>query len=405
MAPSTTLTRDALFEAVWKTPMSRLARDFGISDVALAKICKKLDVPIPGRGHWARVAAGQRVRVPKLPKARPDTRTEFTIAEREPRRKAEKVDVPIVTIVESLTGAHPAVRRLSGLLDGREQGREKTLYLRGDSEATVRLTSATKRRALLVLDAVLRTLDQRGHAVSFDVPNDAWSPYSLQVKVGAEVIKLFIAEPSTRTDHKLTVQEQADRTRYGSTYAPKYDFNTSGKLTLRARGAYGMSRRWSDGSRQRLEDILGEVVIGIEDVAARTAARRAELEESWRRQAAEQRRAETGRVLEHYEDALAAELDAAVEDLRRADAIRALVRSVGSAPVPNDKAGAVRAWLAWASAWADALDPRTNPIGVVRVVAPDAAAMSEEEFRYWREWPESERRAGTYGPRFEPHGV
>jgi hypothetical protein len=215
--------------------MSRLARDFGISDVALAKICKKLDVPIPGRGYWARVAAGQRVRVPKLPKARADARTEFTIAEREPRPKVEKLDVPIVTMAESLTGAHPAVRRLSSLLDGREPGREKTLYLRGDSEATIRLTSGTKRRALLVLDAVLKALDQRGHAVTFEVPNDAWSPHSLQIKVGAEVIKLFLAEPSTRTDHKLTVQEQADRTRYGSTYAPKYDFNTSGKLTLRAR--------------------------------------------------------------------------------------------------------------------------------------------------------------------------
>ena len=71
MQTGITLTRDALYEEAWKTPMSRLAVEIGISDVALAKICRKLDVPIPGRGHWARVANGQKIKRPKLPKARP----------------------------------------------------------------------------------------------------------------------------------------------------------------------------------------------------------------------------------------------------------------------------------------------------------------------------------------------
>jgi hypothetical protein len=405
MAPSTTLTRDALFAAVWKTPMTRLARDFGISDVALAKICKKLDVPIPGRGHWARVAAGQRVRVPRLPKARADTRPEFTITERTPRSQTEKMVPPAVSIGESLARAHPAVRRLSGLLDGREPDREKTLYLRGDSEATVRLSQGTKRRALLILDVVLKNLETRGHVVTFEVPTDTWSPHHLHVKVGAETLKLFISESLTRTAHKLTAKEDADRVRYGSTYAPKYDFNPSGRLSLRARGTYATSRRWSDGSRQRLEGVLGEVVVGIEEVARRTAEKRAALQESWRRQAEEQRRRETGSVLENYERALVSELDEAVEGLRRADAIRELVRSVGSAPISPAKETAVRSWLAWAKAWADSIDPRTHPMGVVRVVSPDAAAMTDDEFRYWRDWPDSEKRAGTYGPRLEPHGA
>lgn len=48
--------------------MTELAQDFGLSDVALAKRCRKLAVPIPGRGYWARVAAGQTPRQPALPK-------------------------------------------------------------------------------------------------------------------------------------------------------------------------------------------------------------------------------------------------------------------------------------------------------------------------------------------------
>jgi hypothetical protein len=50
--------------------MQRLAKQFNLSDVALAKRCRKLNIPVPGRGYWARKTAGQRVRVTPLPKAR-----------------------------------------------------------------------------------------------------------------------------------------------------------------------------------------------------------------------------------------------------------------------------------------------------------------------------------------------
>jgi hypothetical protein len=54
-----TLTRQSLYDLVWSTPMSTLAKDFGISDVALAKRCRAIDVPVPPRGYWARRGAGR----------------------------------------------------------------------------------------------------------------------------------------------------------------------------------------------------------------------------------------------------------------------------------------------------------------------------------------------------------
>ena len=54
-----TLSRQDLYELVWSKPISDLAKDFGLSDVALAKRCRKLGIPVPGRGYWARVSAGQ----------------------------------------------------------------------------------------------------------------------------------------------------------------------------------------------------------------------------------------------------------------------------------------------------------------------------------------------------------
>lgn len=60
--------REDLYQQVWQEPMQILARRYGVSDVALAKTCRKLLVPLPGRGYWAKKAAGKRVPPrPKLP--------------------------------------------------------------------------------------------------------------------------------------------------------------------------------------------------------------------------------------------------------------------------------------------------------------------------------------------------
>ena len=53
---SITISRDRLYELVWAQPITTLARDFGISANALAKICDRMLVPHPGRGHWAKAA-------------------------------------------------------------------------------------------------------------------------------------------------------------------------------------------------------------------------------------------------------------------------------------------------------------------------------------------------------------
>src|SRR5688500_7652637 len=64
------LSREALYKAVWSEPMRVLAPRLGVSDVALAKACRRAAVPVPERGFWARRKVGARAETPKLP-ARP----------------------------------------------------------------------------------------------------------------------------------------------------------------------------------------------------------------------------------------------------------------------------------------------------------------------------------------------
>lgn len=48
------ISRKQLYEEVWSQPMQRLAEKYDISDVGLAKACKRAGIPLPGRGYWAK---------------------------------------------------------------------------------------------------------------------------------------------------------------------------------------------------------------------------------------------------------------------------------------------------------------------------------------------------------------
>ena len=51
--PKRKFTRQELYNLVWGKPVSRIAKDYGISDVALRKICKQHDIPLASNKWWA----------------------------------------------------------------------------------------------------------------------------------------------------------------------------------------------------------------------------------------------------------------------------------------------------------------------------------------------------------------
>lgn len=55
----TSPTREELEALVWSMPTVKVAEILGISDVAVAKRCKKLGIDKPPRGYWAKMTAGK----------------------------------------------------------------------------------------------------------------------------------------------------------------------------------------------------------------------------------------------------------------------------------------------------------------------------------------------------------
>mgnify|MGYP003609894025 CR=1 FL=1 len=52
------ISKPDLLALVWAMPTTEVAKILGVSDVAVAKRCKRFSITKPPRGYWAKIAAG-----------------------------------------------------------------------------------------------------------------------------------------------------------------------------------------------------------------------------------------------------------------------------------------------------------------------------------------------------------
>src|SRR5690348_12071647 len=62
-----TWNRDELYAQIWEEPLIKVAAKYGISAVMLGKVCRKLQIPLPGRGYWAKKEFGKPLEKIPLP--------------------------------------------------------------------------------------------------------------------------------------------------------------------------------------------------------------------------------------------------------------------------------------------------------------------------------------------------
>lgn len=85
------MKRSELHEKVWSMPMTKLAKELGISDVGLAKACRRHDVPVPTRGYWAKLKAGQNPPQTPLPTPELDVVVHFATSDPEERARQKVI--------------------------------------------------------------------------------------------------------------------------------------------------------------------------------------------------------------------------------------------------------------------------------------------------------------------------
>jgi hypothetical protein len=389
--PPLTLSREDLYELVWSKPMVELAADLGLSDVALAKRCGKLGVPVPGRGYWARVAAGQEPHRPTLPKRDREITDHAALAfaplEQEPPVTAPpdlapeeaamraQIDAVVVPPLPGLGAACPAIQRLAHR-DRVIPPKDICWARRADRHGPIleiHVSDAQAVRALMLADAVLRAAASLGWPFEAIKPKD--TDYRLRtaepadplplgaITVAGEPIAIRLDEPQRRVPHVPTAAETRRRQRGESVWAPPWDHDWSGRLCLHAHEPPSRypDRIWHDGKRRRLEDQIPVILHGLLDLALRIKARRAQHEQ-WERERREQERLERERSIRRE-----AELKRIHELERQAEAwfrarllqryIRAARRALGADQVTAQRGDAQVDFFAWAQGYVEQLDP------------------------------------------------
>lgn len=332
------LLRDELFEMVWSEPISKVGPKLGVSDVALAKICRKLDVPRPPRGYWARLQHGYPVEKPSLPNPKKGTPNSYCL---QPVRQAEELPAlpnrpaPEVTVKARVARYNPIVAELRSELKSGWQDQ----YGRIRSYHGISVSQASVSRVSRILDALIRALDERS------IPTRI-GEHGLECIIAGEAIRLELHEPSSRQ----TPKNQSD---YGY---PRWEYVPTGKLTLTLGSWYlsGYRTTWSDGKTKSLEEHLGVIVAALED-APRVILAKKEKQRLERIARARERLCEERRFnLYAFTQERAKKIDELVENIDKANSIRALIEAVESA---SDAPASTKRLARWADLYADHVDP------------------------------------------------
>jgi len=389
----TELTRRELYDLIWARPTVRVAADLGISDVALHKICERHRVPTPGRGYWAKVAAGKPVKKAlfhEIREGRPDRiRIEESWHKSMPpavleARSRAMVEAKRVTKELSPTrsidqGLHPIADRFKQKIDKASPGSDGFIRVSGHDLFPITITPAVAPRVLTILDLVARQADARGH----DFASDG---HALCLKVGDELIPLELTEKTDKVAHKPTEAELASLRRWEADRARKqlraewlsewdkprileWDIVPDGRLGLTIDGADrgdGLRRTFADGARQRIETMLDHVFAAAAACATARRVRREDAErrkQRWQEEESRRREAERRRVLEEKRWEF---LERQMKLHEEAGRIEAFVREYTSRHAVDDLPPSCRKLIHWAE----------NRVRAIRAaIAPDQLAI------------------------------
>jgi hypothetical protein len=370
---SPSLTREQLYHMVWEEPTRVIAPRLGLSDVGLAKVCRKLHIPRPWRGYWRERETGYRPRQPKLPlwpahlgkepsaiTFQPRTRTGATPEPHpaEPdtvqqQRVYESLPQHRLDVAAQLSESDRLVRRAARLL---KRTGNRNLLRPGEWPCLdIKVTKTSLDRALRIFDTILKGL----HARRWMVVTQEKHPFETQVKVLDEVLSISISE-------KVRQVERPQSPRRDTPYIPfeeRYSYESTGTLTLRIApgpSSYANARSWTDGKRRRIESCLNDVMIGFVQLAEGQKAQRREAEQR-RLDAleAERRRLIVLERMEREKDRRE-ELQRQAQSWGQTQQLRDYVsalREAARAHLQAEPDGRLARWIRWAEAYITELDP------------------------------------------------
>lgn len=371
------VNRRELYDQVWSVPMARLAKEYGLSDSGLAKICRKHNIPRPPRGYWAKTAAGQKLKHSPLPAGDPGIVIEITPYLHQTRElNAQETDSDILTMLpaessivvsKKLGRAHLLVKQSTEVLKNCKPDPIGILGASDKACLDIKVSRKSLSRALRIMEALIKALEKRGGLLSISEGLTLVS--ILDVRLGFGISEQIARKKIEAKDHDLDGYYRFGHSRFDEQRIP------SGILclTLNDPDFYWDShfrKNWRDSERRPLENGLDSFMKGLLNLAIHKKERIRQKEEEKHQQLERQRireeeerlRAEKLRLIKEEQKRLSG-LVSAAEAWKKSILVRDFINAVEAAAragsyhlKPREE---LETWLEWARIQADRLDPLT----------------------------------------------
>lgn len=368
-------SRAAFHDLVWSRPMTHLAKEFGLSDVALHKICRKHGIPSPPLGWWAKKNAGKPVTRTPLPPARAGAGASDSItiastgffgedgslsAVREQARNRAAARA-----AEDGSPDHPVVDRTLARLRKAKPSERGLVSADGSGLIACEIAPASIDRLAIALPPIVQAASAQGFVL-------AHGETSARFKSESESLEFSIVEEVRRITHVLTETEHArqaawERKRdrrirsrsWGSMLADRpefaeWDYRPTSRLTFEIEdpGIYrgqAPRRNFRDGKTQRLETMASDIAIGMAVLAAAKAQERARREAEARRLEEQRRHREAQARQVHIEQRRTEALGALLAELSELERLRRLIPLLETTQ-PTSGTPRLSTFLSWARA-------------------------------------------------------
>jgi hypothetical protein len=351
-----TFSREEFYDLVWSKPMTHLAKEFALSDVALHKVCKKHGIPNPPLGWWAKKAAGKAVKQTPLPPLKSGAGSRITIASGELRPEPELIATArenarvLASAIEEAgePPANPTVERtVAKLRKAKPSAINGLASVNQPGLIKVEVATASADR----LELALNRIAAAGATMGIKIVR---TEKAAGFECGGEVIGFSVAETVKREKHVLTENEHAEEAAWRKKNEkrwsksrnswddmdfsftrprfPEWDYHPTGLLSFELEHSYfvGCSprRSYRDAKVQRLENMAVDIAVGIVVLVAARKEDRLRREEEARRREEERQRRELALREEHVEKRRSAALEELLDEVGALDRLRRLVTTL-----------------------------------------------------------------------------
>lgn len=360
--------RGTLYKEIWEAPVLEVAKRYQVSDVAIHKVCKALEIPKPPQGYWAKLRAGKPVTITPLPKSDKATQkygvrtgvvepvaNEEILGFLNPDKRSTILSVASQILLPDMDSKlHPKiVAHLKVIMKWKKQ---QARYNSRDGEKpnspflADTVSYEVLPRVCRIIDTLIKAMEPLGCSLTGN----------LSFVIEGETVIISFTEYTDRVAHTLTVEEnmkllQYDESRRRNSWASKpkirkYDYIFNGQL----RAVISEKKSFRDCQSYVLEDRLGDILIELFQKAGEIKKARKAREEESRRREEEERLEEERRKHYNTEIDKTIALVSLVEDYDIACKIRRFLADVKKSEDLDDE---TVKWLEWAKSKADWYDP------------------------------------------------